>query len=83
MNWDTVITSTNIDTANRLTWQPVTTTTYTIDPEVACNFHNPYRIITGTEFVELCKNLAELFKEHFENADFDFDEDEFWKIWEG
>lgn len=40
-------------------------------------------VLEGKSWVDMCKQLLELFKEHFEHGDLDISEDEFWRIWNG
>ena len=50
-------------------WRPIVSTTTS-------------RAIDGSaRWIQLCTQLLELFKDHFERGDFDISEDEFWKIW--
>lgn len=74
MNWDDILTVTAnpATTTSNYYWRPVSTT-----ETIAA----PYKIITGSEWVKLCSQLMELFKDHFERADLEISEDEFWRIW--
>jgi len=71
--WTTTVTANPATTTSNYYWSPVDTNAETIAA--------PYKIVTGSEWVKLCSQLMELFKDHFERADLDISEDEFWRIW--